>query len=123
MGVKQLNWDPKRQGGNIKLSNNNQSVTRGTGPGYQSVLANVGFDTGTQFWTMAIDIYGHEKDVFIGVTRMEPNQVGLLNYSKHLIESGACWGWMCTDGTKIGSTVQGSQVYGDYSKIGEELGV
>jgi len=30
---------------------------------------------------------------------------------------------MCTDGTKIGSTISGSQSYGDYSKMGEELGV
>ena len=96
-------------------------MARGTGHAYQSVVSNIGFDSGTQFWTIAIDVYGTERDVFIGVIRAEPSQIGLFNYSRHLIETGVCWGWTCTDAKKFAPTTSDYQPYGDYSKIGEQL--
>lgn len=40
------------------------------------------------------------------------------------MESGLdSWGWICTNATIVGSTRAESFPYGDYSKIGEVLGV
>lgn len=96
-------------------------------------MANTGFDQGRHYWSITLDAFGHEKDIFIGVCTRDAGasaELGLeapkrgFDFSRHMMESGTpSWGWICTDGKKVGSTLVGSHAYGDYSKIGEELGM
>ena len=88
------------------------------------MLATIGFESGKHFWSVKLDEYGHENDIFIGVCRRDANNKP-LNLAGHVLESNAAWGWVCTNGAKRwpGNLGSNGQAYGDYSKIGEELGV
>jgi hypothetical protein len=46
------------------------TANRGRGtPTYETVLGTLGFATGRHYWEIKIDAYGHEEDIFIGVSR------------------------------------------------------
>jgi hypothetical protein len=97
------------------------TALRGKEPEFESVIATIGFDSGRHYWSLKLDEYGHEHDIFIGICKREVNGQP-ISTNKHLLDSQAAWGWICTDGKKVAPGV-GSHSYGDYSKIGEELGV
>lgn len=96
------------------------TANRGRGtPTYETVLGTLGFQSGRHYWEIKIDAYGHEEDIFLGVSKQD------VKLSSHGVESGSTWGWTCTSGKKMwpaGDRVQ-TQSYGDYSKLNEVIGV
>ena len=96
------------------------TANRGRGtPTYESVIGTLGFSSGRHYWEIKLDIYGHEEDIFIGISKQE------VKLSSHAVESGSTWGWTCTSGKKMwpaSERVQ-TQSYGDYSKLLEVIGV
>jgi hypothetical protein len=72
------------------------TANRGRGtPTYETVLGTLGFSSGRHYWEIRIDAYGHEEDIFVGVSRQD------AKLSSHGVESGNTWGWTCTSGKKM----------------------
>ena len=59
---------------------------RGRESDFESVIATIGFDSGRHYWSLKLDEYGNEHDIFIGVCKREVNGQP-ISTAKHLIES------------------------------------
>lgn len=81
----------------------------------------MGFNSGRHYWEVTLDIYGTEEDIFVGICKQD------IKLNAHGCETpNSTWGWQCTSGRKMSPMSDGrahAQSYGDYSKIGEKIGV
>jgi hypothetical protein len=87
---------------------------------YETVLANIGFDSGSHYWEISIDAFVDIDDVYIGVAR---NNVSLYTAAT---ESSSFWGWVATGDRKFETVpVMGKQQsnFGGMCKIGDIVGV
>ena len=81
-------------------------------------MATVGFNSGRHYWEVRLDIYHSEQDIFVGVCPKQKPET--------LTELNDVYGWICTQDKKL-HKVEGKQYllerYGDYSAIGDVIGV
>ena len=77
----------------------------------------MGFNSGKHYWEVRLEHYSSENDIFAGVC---PKQK-----CENLIDLNEVYGWICTMDKKL-KRVDGAIVdehYGDYSSIGDTIGV
>ena len=90
LGQSSFTWDLNYKGSNIQLLNNNLSANKKQEMDYETVLANVGFNTGKHYWEVNLDLFNDLEDVFIGITRRS------VNLYARAVDIPNWWGWVCT---------------------------
>jgi len=83
-------WDEGMKGNNIEIAGNGLTVVKKTEEDYESVLGNIGLDSGRHYWEVKVDRYINDEDVFIGVAHKD---VPLYTRPP---ETGQFWGYLCT---------------------------
>lgn len=79
----------------MTLSNEFLTVFKRSERSMESVLATQGFNGGKHYWEVTLDMYSHEQDIIVGVSRKE------LDCNDKAVEQGMFWGWMCSHNIKI----------------------
>ncbi|CAI2381496.1 unnamed protein product [Moneuplotes crassus] len=118
IGKKDFHWDMAMKGRNIiiynQLTANKKHETT-----HETILANVGFDSGTHYWEITIDSFVDLDDICVGVAK------GNVNLYTPATETGCFWGWVATGEKKFEPTSEGRQIsrFGEPCKIGDIVGV
>lgn len=86
---------------------------------HETVLANVGFDSGSHYWEVTIDTFVDLDDIYIGVAK------NVVNLYTPATDTGCFWGWIATGEKKFEPTPEGRQInkFGGLCKIGDIVGV
>lgn len=90
----------------LQISNGNLTAQRGRNAEFESVIATIGFDSGRHYWSVKLDEFATEHDIFVGVCKRENNGQP-ISTEKHLLAGNAAWGWICTEGSKGGPNLIG----------------
>lgn len=119
IGKKDFCWDYNRKGRNITLYNNKLTVNKKQENDHETILANVGFDSGRHYWEVIVDTFVDIEDISIGVAK---NNIDLYTRAS---ETGNFWGWICTSDRKFESSSCGNHFskFGDMCKHGDSVGV
>jgi hypothetical protein len=80
------------------LYNNNLTANKKLETTYETVIANIGFDSGSHYWEINIEAFVDIDDVYIGISK---SNVGLYSPAT---DSGCFWGWIATGDRKFEST-------------------
>lgn len=119
VGQKTFKWDLTRKGSNITLLSGQYTALKNPDNTYETVLADINFESGSHYWEIKIDHFIDVEDIFIGITKRD------INYYCKATEIGCFWGWMCTGDQKVESTSNGSNMshFGGMVTIGDKVGV
>mmetsp|Transcript_43391 Transcript_43391/g.51032 ORF Transcript_43391/g.51032 Transcript_43391/m.51032 type:complete len:182 (+) Transcript_43391:1-546(+) len=119
IGKKDFCWDFNKKGRDISLYNEKLTANKKHETDHETVLANIGFDSGQHYWEISIDTFVDIEDIYIGVAK---KNVGLYTRAT---DTGCFWGWMCTGDRKFESSPNGNHLstFGGMCKIGDIIGV
>lgn len=78
IGKKDFCWDPTKKGRDITVSPSNShfqlyndklTANKKNDTDYESVLANIGFDSGQHYWEVTVDAFVDLEDIYVGVAK------------------------------------------------------
>lgn len=95
LGQKSFTWDLNYKGTNIQLQNNSLTANKKYEIDYETVLANIGFSSGSggtsrHYWEIKLDTFVDMEDIFVGIARRN------VDLYVRAWDSGSFWGWVCT---------------------------
>ena len=67
---------------------------------YESVLANISFDSGSHYWEVIVDQFIDMEDLYIGIAKKN------VHLYTRATETGCFWGWMCSGDKKFESSTR-----------------
>ena len=86
---------------------------------HETVLANIGFDSGQHYWEITVDAFVDLEDIYVGVAK---HNIGLYTRAT---DTGWFWGWIWTGDKKFESTPWGNHLstFGGMWKLGDIVGI
>ena len=102
------------------MTKNKLSISRGlSSPDYESIMGTCGISQGTHYWTVRLDHFATEEDIYIGVCRKRKG----MSMSTHVSELPSFYGWSPTAARLIMPNGGRENNVFEPCYIGQEVGI